>query len=368
MKLPFDVPDKIILTRAIARELTLTTPALIGGADQNEPECRVPSLLGALRTWWRATAEGDAAQLRHDELALFGGPASSGLQVGAGLFTINLSALPITDDTPNSSKSTPSRLDDQFFRAYPNFRQLLGDAVDNRTAASRRRMAALPAGSRFRVSMAFRNGVAEEHKRAIEQAFSILAMFGGLGYLARRGMGSVSDLRPAQIGWDCEYYTDIVERTFKWLQGRVRHRTGGTSLNTPTFTGRSKVFIWTAPSETDPMAALEAFADGARTAPGTVGQLADFFSPQHPVSARLQLRTRNEGALARLPSPLHLHVERLSDGCLVIGLLLPVNFRAVGLARDYEDELAACHSQRLTDIEDVCARICVCGEVPYVPS
>ena len=63
-------------TTRIEATYRVTTPMFCGGANQREPELRLPSFKGVLRFWWRALAwsrlKGDLAAIKGEEDALLG--------------------------------------------------------------------------------------------------------------------------------------------------------------------------------------------------------------------------------------------------------------------------------------------------------
>jgi CRISPR-associated protein Cmr1 len=60
----------------IDADFVVNTPMFMGGADNSQAELRLPSILGALRFWYRATAPGELVshidELRKAEAKLFG--------------------------------------------------------------------------------------------------------------------------------------------------------------------------------------------------------------------------------------------------------------------------------------------------------
>jgi len=60
----------------IDADFVVNTPMFMGGADNSQAELRLPSILGALRFWYRASAPGELVshidELRKAEAKLFG--------------------------------------------------------------------------------------------------------------------------------------------------------------------------------------------------------------------------------------------------------------------------------------------------------
>lgn len=67
---------EVISLKKIEATFKIVTPMFMAGSDQKQAEFRIPSLLGALRFWYRATAPADLlnniSKLREAEAKLFG--------------------------------------------------------------------------------------------------------------------------------------------------------------------------------------------------------------------------------------------------------------------------------------------------------
>ncbi|WP_124728254.1 type III-B CRISPR module RAMP protein Cmr1 [Staphylospora marina] len=146
----------------------IVTPMFLAGADQEDPEIRLPSVKGALRFWYRAIDP----EFRKREEALFGG---TGAGAGQARFLMHL-----TGDVP--ARHAPSA---EWKRSL---RYVLALVKDTRNAL-------LP-GQTFTVRFVMKpNGFDRDVRRGWQCLLAsvwLLGHLGGLGFRNRRGFGSVA--------------------------------------------------------------------------------------------------------------------------------------------------------------------------------
>ncbi len=91
--------------KSVEAVFQVTTPLFMSGSNQNSAEFRIPSFLGALRFWYRATAPGsmvqDITKLRKAEAELFG---SSGSDTGQAAFLTRVDKGGISYSDPKEVK------------------------------------------------------------------------------------------------------------------------------------------------------------------------------------------------------------------------------------------------------------------------
>ncbi len=169
--------------KCIEAVFQVTTPMFMSGSDQSVAEFRVPSLLGALRFWYRATAPTrliqDTTALNRVEAELFG---SSDIDLGQAAFLTRA-------DTKGISFA---RCNKQFWDkpgcGYLGF-GILG-RVQERGYIS--------PGSTIKIRFVMRlkhrkdgSGYYPDHAGLIK-SIKAVTLFGGLGARSRRGFGSLS--------------------------------------------------------------------------------------------------------------------------------------------------------------------------------
>lgn len=269
-----DAPDAVRADdnrpAALTFALALATPALVRGAE-DRLELRVPTILGQLRQWWRALVHARTelhrpGSLRNGEFTLFGAAASDdsgrdGAKGGQGLF---IPTLEIT-----SASETP---------LTSNARALLGRPAHAGLVAE------------FELGLHFRWKAKPEHRLELAAAVDAWVALGGMGYGARRGLGSLARRTPSTSAL--------------WME-EVRRLTTtacrGARLDFPAFSSAS--WIRACRVEGDPFRKLQQI----------LGK-----DPQHALSDQLALERR-------LPSPVHWHVARCSDATLLVASFIPTS-------------------------------------------
>ena len=180
--------------RRIEATYRLTTPAFLAGARDGKKrpaELRVPSIMGALRFWWRALMWAEAAKtgglpsLRQREARLFGAAAGTKVTIdgksenigrqGAVWAKLKQIALP-----PVSGRH-------RF--GYPNeprygLPYLAGQGLLGREF--------IPAGTTFTLELNFNAAeLSRTDTHSLQQAIWALGLMGGIGARVRRGFGSL---------------------------------------------------------------------------------------------------------------------------------------------------------------------------------
>ena len=284
----------------IARSLELTTPCL-AAADPPHAELRATALLGALRMWWRATRADRLADsmesLRDEEVRLFGGPAddSDGRRGGTGLFVARLDVF-----GPAGAGAPAEKMK---FVPAGDLAAFLGAAVGPKG----RRHEALAPGTRAEFTLLFRPGVAEADRSQIELALDCLLAFGGVGLLSRRGMGSWNDA--ARVRAPLNEYEAYLRALLARVRGLPDAREAMNQIPTFSEFGAHYMFQLAGNEACDPMAVLANKSLAFSNANG--------FDAQHMLSI-----SRETGG--RHPSPMHLHVTRLTDATVCVASYLPV--------------------------------------------
>ncbi|MBN1607874.1 MAG: hypothetical protein JW940_14650 [Polyangiaceae bacterium] len=181
-------------------KLCIVSPLVMGGAAINTQEelaeLRVPSVRGALRSWYRVLA-GTGPEATRRELALFGG---AGNGQGQGLLSLSLGTVPPSDKQDWAVQSTQQGL------KYLSYSLTLGDnrrryvpPADNsatpQTKAPRRsgsrRDEEAPKEHEIALRFVFRRGLPHDDAPWLLWSFWLLTHLGGVGSRARRGFGSL---------------------------------------------------------------------------------------------------------------------------------------------------------------------------------
>lgn len=160
-------------------EIKLVTPAFLAGADQQQPELRVPSIRGCLRWWFRLAEHGAGTsleQIRKKESDLFGSTDK-----GQRLI------LRIRPDGPLKTE-TPSYRDLPFDHQYLWF-----PLRPERNSSQPITRPALAAGTSFKleaiVPPSIQNG--EQVLRQLDDLVAQWVLFGSIGMRSRRCAGSL---------------------------------------------------------------------------------------------------------------------------------------------------------------------------------
>jgi len=155
----------------------VTTPLFMSGSNQNIAEFRIPSFLGALRFWYRATAPEhmvrDITKLRKAEANLFG---SSGDDTGQAAFLTRMDKHGISNLNP----------EDVEYMRRPGI-NYLGYGLF--TKGSKR--GCITEGSVFTIKFIIKPQQNPDIEGLI-RALKALGLFGGCGSRSRRGFGSLT--------------------------------------------------------------------------------------------------------------------------------------------------------------------------------
>lgn len=155
--------------------LSITTPMFIAGSDQQQAEFRIPSLLGALRFWYRATASGkltrDIPALRKAEASLFGST-----DAGQAEFIVRADSSQISiTDAANTG----------YGLSYLGYGAINVKPMPRNYICIRKEFS-------IKLSFIFRPQVKNPDTEGLKRALTALSLFGGLGSRSRRGFGSVA--------------------------------------------------------------------------------------------------------------------------------------------------------------------------------
>ncbi|KKM12006.1 hypothetical protein SY88_05670 [Clostridiales bacterium PH28_bin88] len=171
-------------------ELTfeIVTPLFVAGADQNAAELRAASIKGALRFWYRAI-DGNYAQR---EGLIFGGHKKG---EGQSAFLLKVDRL----ESAHGDLWSKNKYDEAFGEGRGRHKRngvtYFGFPLEtgNRERGNYRQRAYIKAGQDFKVQMVFKEAPRREFDRkAVLAAFWFLGHFGGIGFRARRGFGSIA--------------------------------------------------------------------------------------------------------------------------------------------------------------------------------
>lgn len=152
--------------------LRFITPAFIAGANQSEPEIRVPSIRGELRWWFRAVG-GTLA----DEAKVFGGVHDG---AAASAVVIRVSDMKIV----NGKEITAPQNTPRGYLYY--FATVSGNAKGTRTAAGHY----LNVGTTFKMTVLLRSSLEPHHAKLLNDALGMFLRYGTLGLRSTRGCGA----------------------------------------------------------------------------------------------------------------------------------------------------------------------------------
>ena len=196
----------------LTADFELVTPAFCGGADTTKAELRLPSLLGALRFWWRALAwsrtaaiEGEDQRLKKVaewEEELFGSARQ-----GQGRLVARLANVVLKEERPAGSGTRvagyePHRLRGPATRAWSRPPHgavyLAGQGLtpyDNKQKRSLDVRNSIKEGASFSLVLTSRHGFPQNsgsgHPPTVIEAIRLLGLLGGIGSRSRRGFGSL---------------------------------------------------------------------------------------------------------------------------------------------------------------------------------
>ena len=155
------------------KRLVFITPAFLSGANQNQPEIRVPSIRGAIR-WWFRVLGGTPEQ----EASVFGG-VHGGAQASKVLLRVE--AVQINrGETIRAPQGTP--------RGYLYY---FATVSGNKDGVHRTEQGHYVApGSSFRLKVFLRQELAEEDEALLLLAIDAFLALGSLGLRATRGCGA----------------------------------------------------------------------------------------------------------------------------------------------------------------------------------
>lgn len=176
--------------QTIKATFRITTPMFLAGADQKKAELRVPSIKGALRFWWRATAFGQFGnnwnQLKKRETALFG---SSDSGQSAILIRLDSNAFQLQSLYPPTilrDFSTDKTIED-------GARYLGYGAMEAGKQAGKLIRACIVPNQSIDLTAHIRSD--ESAVDEILDAWRVLGLIGGLGSKSRKGYGSLTLLK-----------------------------------------------------------------------------------------------------------------------------------------------------------------------------
>jgi len=153
----------------------------MAGNDQQQAEFRIPSLLGALRFWYRATAPGNLSQnipaLREAETKLFGST-----DTGQARFLVRMGQNKITVVTNNKPE----------WCRRPGIGYLGYGPITYVKEKGNIVRSYIQEGSTISFSFIFRPRSVIPDIEGLRRAIKALALFGGMGSRSRRGFGSVT--------------------------------------------------------------------------------------------------------------------------------------------------------------------------------
>lgn len=165
------------ILKCIEAVFQVTTPLFMSGSNQKIAEFRIPSFLGALRFWYRATAPvsmvWDITKLREAEANLFG---SSGSDTGQAAFMTRVDKSGISYLNPEEVK----------YMQRPGI-NYLGYGLFTRDL----KRGCITEGSVFTIKFIIKPQQNPDIKGLI-RALKALGLFGGCGSRSRRGFGSLT--------------------------------------------------------------------------------------------------------------------------------------------------------------------------------
>ena len=279
--------------------LTLVTPAFLAGAMQQADDCdlRPATLRGLLRWWWRTMHAGslDEKALLRLESLLWGDTKTGSL--------IHLA-------THHERGPRPDRFE---YRGYLNYGMADHDRkvrLEDSTWSLR-----LIAKSRTQQER-LTPGMVRDQAIA---ALWLLCHYGGIGSKGRKGYGSL-ELSPVPSGWSRGKVEQVAKDLRCWAT-EENFLVGGAAASmrsnldwprSPSLEGAMGPLEWPVRAG-DAQSVLEAIDAAYRTAARSL-----------PGSERLILglpRKGQKSSLARLASPVHVHVARSGDGAWVVRAL-----------------------------------------------
>ncbi len=164
--------------KSIEVTFKVNTPMFMGGND-HKGEFRIPSLLGVLRFWYRATAPRhlihDISALREAEARLFG---STNTGQAAFLVRADANEISFADASTHITKST-------YGINYLGYGPISFKGVQR---------SCIKEGSTIKIKFIFRPNTSNQQpdKDGLIRAIKAFTLFGGLGSRSRRGFGSVT--------------------------------------------------------------------------------------------------------------------------------------------------------------------------------
>jgi CRISPR-associated protein Cmr1 len=169
---------EVISLKKIEATFKIVTPMFMAGSDQKQAEFRIPSLLGALRFWYRATAPADLlnniSKLREAEAKLFGST-----DTGQASFLVRDNSSQITTADANNARWANNKHGICY----------LGYGTMNFRGQVQRNY--IKEGSTINIKFIFRP-LKDSDIQGLRRALEALSLFGGLGSRSRRGFGSVT--------------------------------------------------------------------------------------------------------------------------------------------------------------------------------
>src|SRR5208283_1019982 len=280
-------------------KLTLVTPAFLAGAMQQANDCdlRPATLRGLLRWWWRTMHAGslDEKALLRLESLLWGDTKTGSL--------IHLA-------THHERGPRPGRFE---YRGYLNYGMADHDRkvrLEDSTWSLR-----LVAKSRTQQER-LTPGMVRDQAIA---ALWLLCHYGGIGSKGRKGYGSL-ELSPVPSGWSREKVEQVAKDLRSWA-AEENLTVGGAAASmrsnpdwprSPSLEGAMGPLEWPVRAG-DAQSVLEAIDAAYRTAARSL-----------PGSERVILglpRKGQKSSLARLASPVHVHVAGSGDGAWVVRAL-----------------------------------------------
>jgi hypothetical protein len=294
--------------------LKLVTPAILSGYDQGKAEIRLPSMLGMIKQWW--SAQNLVAPGSELEAEIFGAAArepgdkdarnaQKSPARGQSVFSATLSV-------QGSVRTQP--IQEVFAEPAPE-RALLGSLLTSKQS-KRVNGEVIPAETGVLLTFYFRAQHAA-HAQSLASAVELWSLLGGIGTAQRRGFGSVC-LR--QLDQTADWFpprteSDVAARLRTLLAAARKENAAIKEF--PAFGVGAQ--IWLKNLEADPAGAFSRFAGEIDEFAQARGLLpSDVFSEQAVTSRK--------GSHARLPSPLHIHVQPLEGRALILMSMLPTQF------------------------------------------
>lgn len=166
----------------------VTTPLFMSGSDQEIAEFRIPSFLGVLRFWYRATAPGfmvrDVTKLRDAEACLFG---SSDTKVGQAAFLTRVDQSKITLSDGENIKFL-RRMGVGYLGYGLSYKEHIRKNTEKKPVTNR---GCINANSVVKVKFILKQRQSADIDGLV-RAIKALGLFGGCGSRSRRGFGSLT--------------------------------------------------------------------------------------------------------------------------------------------------------------------------------